>query len=130
METPMSLEQVAQELTQLREAIHALDEKLGRMTEGYKRPVFETEHPHIIRVENVKGGEPIIRGKGITVQTIVVLAKQMSVQQLVDEYDGVLTLAEIYDALSYYYDHPDEIEQYIAENRAALERPWPPHASS
>jgi hypothetical protein len=27
-----------------------------------------------------------------------------------------LTLAQIHDALSYYYDHQDEIEQEIAEN--------------
>ncbi|MBI5034063.1 MAG: DUF433 domain-containing protein [Chloroflexi bacterium] len=101
------------------------------MTEGYGHPIFETEHPHIIRVEGVQGGQPIVRGKSVTVQTIVVLTKQnVNPEQLVDEYDGVLTLAEVYDALSYYHDHQDEIDQYIAENQAARERGWQPPVSS
>jgi len=32
----------------------------------------------------------------------------------------VLTLAQVHDALGYYYDHPGEIERYIQENREAL----------
>jgi len=31
-----------------------------------------------------------------------------------------LTLAQVYDALSYYYDHQDEIEAELAENTAAV----------
>jgi len=41
-------------------------------------------------------------------------------QQIVDDFDGVLTLAQVYDALSYYHEHEKEIEQYITENREAL----------
>ena len=43
-----------------------------------------------------------------------------SPQQIVEDFDGVLTLAQVYDALSYYHEHEQEIEQYIAQNREAL----------
>ncbi len=42
--------------------------------------------------------------------------------QIVADYDGVLTLAQVHDALSYFYEHQGEIEQEIARNRAALHR--------
>jgi uncharacterized protein (DUF433 family) len=81
-------------------------------------------------VQGVKGGEPIIRGTGVTVQTIVVLTQHgLTPEQIVEEYEGILTLAQVHDALGYYYDHPGEIEQYIAENQAALERAWPSNSS-
>jgi hypothetical protein len=35
-----------------------------------------------------------------------------------------LTLAQVYDALSYYHEHPQEIEQYIAENAEFAKREW------
>ncbi|MGA9350183.1 MAG: DUF433 domain-containing protein [Anaerolineae bacterium] len=82
---------------------------------------IRTEHPHIVRIEGVHSGRPTIRGTGVSVQTIV---EQMqlgrTLQQIVEDFDGVLTLAQVYDALSYYYEHEKEIEQYIAENREAL----------
>jgi hypothetical protein len=34
-----------------------------------------------------------------------------------------LTLSQIFDALSYYVDHRDVIEQYIAENIVEREKP-------
>ena len=30
--------------------------------------------------------------------------------QIVEDYDGVLTLSQVYDALSYFYEHQGEIE--------------------
>jgi|GEM_PF-169064 len=114
---------VAKEVKTLRKQVRALEGKLSKMMEGYGSPIFKTDHPHIIRVEGVQGGKPIVRGKSVTVQTIVALFKQdLSPEKIVEDYDGVLTLAEVHDALSYYYDHPGEIDQYLAENRAALEQ--------
>ena len=34
----------------------------------------------------------------------------------------MLTLSQVYDALSYFYEHQGEIEQDIARNRAALRK--------
>ncbi|MBM3128454.1 MAG: DUF433 domain-containing protein [Chloroflexi bacterium] len=101
------------------------------MPSGNQRPEFLTEHPHIIRLQGVHGGRPIVRGTGVSVQTIVALFKQnVSPEQIVEDYDGDLTFAQVYDALSYYYDHPGEIDQYLEENRAALEQGWQPPVSS
>jgi len=123
MQKKNGTQKILEEIKGLREEVRALRKKVREVRKEHSRPNFATEHPHIIRVENVQGGDPIVRGKSVTVQTIVALYRQnQSPQQIVDDYDGVLTLAEVYDALSYYYDHPGEIEQYSAENRAALEK--------
>ena len=121
METKSEMQDIVRELKELREQVQAVEYKVNQMT----------DHPHIVRVEGVHGGQPIVRGKSVTVQTIVVLSKQnISPEQLVEDYDHVLTLAEVYDALSYYHDHQGEIDQYIAENDAARERGWQPPVSS
>ena len=131
MEATNEMQQVVRELRELRAEVYALGKELKQASNEDQRPVFLTEHPHIVRMQGVQGGQPIVRSKGVTVQTIIALFKQnVSPEKIVEDYDDVLTLAEVYDALSYYYDHPGEIDQYISENRAALERGWQPPVSS
>jgi uncharacterized protein (DUF433 family) len=125
-----TLEQVTEELMRLNTAVESLRTMLVQMTEGYERPLFYTEHPHVVRVEGVQGGDPIIRGTGKTVRGIIELSRQMTIEDLLEEYEGELSRAQVFDALSYYYDHPNEIEQYIQENRTALEHAWQPRVSS
>ncbi len=123
METSNEIQQMKHELRELREQVYALDAELKQIPNDNQRPALLTEHPHIIRMQGVQGGQPIVRSKGVTVQTIVALFRQnVSPEKIVEDYDGVLTLAEVHDALSYYYDHPGEIDQYIRENREALGR--------
>lgn len=106
------LSEITRELKQLRQSLERVEQDLSRVL---------TEHPYIVRIPGVKGGEPIIKDKGVTVRTVIALKRQgVTPEQMVDDYDGVLTLAEIYDALSFYYDHQEEIERYLAEHRAAL----------
>lgn len=93
------------------------------LEEHPSHPLIRTDHPHVVRIEGVHGGRPTIRGTGVSVQAIVEQAHSgRSPQEIMDEFDGVLALAQVYDALSYYYEHPDEIEGYIAENKVALQR--------
>ena len=130
MSTTVEAQRVYDELTGLRQVVETLAQKVEGLVSEWKKPMLATTHSHIARVQGVKGGEPIVRGKGVTVQTIVVLTQRgLAPEQIVEEYEGILTLAEVYDALGYYYDHPGEIEQYIAENQAALERAWPSNSS-
>jgi uncharacterized protein (DUF433 family) len=130
MSTTVETQRVYDELTWLRQAVETLSQRVEGLAAAQEKPTLSTTHAHIARVQGVKGGEPIIRGRGVTVQTIVVLTQQgLTPEQIVEEYEGVLTLAEVHDALGYYYDHPGEIEQYIAENQAALERVWPSNSS-
>ncbi|MBI4785553.1 MAG: DUF433 domain-containing protein [Chloroflexi bacterium] len=84
--------------------------------------VLQTAHPHIIRIPGVQGGEPIVRDAYVTVRTIVEQTRLGTTSQELLEGHPPLTLAGIYDALSYYYDHKEEMDQIIEENRQALER--------
>jgi len=107
------------ELDALKEELQGL-KQMVRQAMASPRPGLRTEHPHIVRLEGIRGGEPVIKGTGISVRTIVERTRLGDrPEQIVEDYP-YLTLAQVYDALSYYYEHPQEIEQYIAENEAAL----------
>ena len=130
MSPTVEAQRVYDELTWLRQAVEALTQKVEGLIAERKKPTLSTTYAHIARVQGVKGGEPIIRGTGITVQTIVVLTQHgLTPEQIIEEYEGILTLAQVHDALGYYYDHPGEIKQYITENQVALERVWPSNSS-
>ena len=108
------------ELRNLRAEVRALKEQVAQYAAN---PPMATDHPHIVRIEGVQGGEPIIRGAYVTVRGIVELTKQgQTPKQIVKEHEPLLSLAQVYDALSYYYDHSAEIETYIREHEEALAR--------
>ncbi len=76
-----------------------------------------TEHPHIERRPGVCGGAPVIRGTRITVRHIAVLYKDgASIQEMLETYPHVQA-SWVHDAISYYLDHREEIEQEIDANR-------------
>ena len=69
-----------------------------------------TEHPHVARVEGIHNGRPIIRGTRIPVKTLVRYVHMgMTVPEILAGFPD-LTTAQLYDALSYYYDNQAEIE--------------------
>ncbi len=79
--------------------------------------VQRTEHPHIVCVENVCGGRPIIRDSRVSVRHIAQLYKAgYRVEEILQAHPH-LEVAAVYDAISFYLDHQVEIEQEIAENR-------------
>ena len=73
---------------------------------------------HIDITPGIVGGKPRIKGHRITVQNIAIWHERMgkSADEISAEYG--LTLAEIYAALSYYFDHQDEINESIREGEA------------
>jgi uncharacterized protein (DUF433 family) len=75
-----------------------------------------TEHPHIERVDGVVGGEPVIKGTRVSVRAIVEYSRMMPLEEIRRAIPHI-TLAQIYDAMSYYHDHAEEIERYIKENQ-------------
>lgn len=77
----------------------------------------KTVHPYITRRKNYCGGEPIIKGTKFPVRSVVtyVLHQGMTPEELVALFPH-LTLAQVYDALSYYYDHKEEIDQILVGN--------------
>lgn len=69
--------------------------------------------PHIAISEDVAGGKPRIAGHRITVQHIVIWHERMGLSADEIASNQGLTLAEIYAALTYYYDHRQEIDEAI-----------------
>lgn len=81
----------------------------------------KTLDQHIEVTPGIAGGKPRIAGHRITVQNIVIWHERIgkSVDEIVSEYD--LTLADVYAALAYYYDHRSEIDHDIEESKAFVE---------
>ncbi len=93
---------------------------MATATETQTRASIErTEHPYIVRGTR---GEPRVEGSRISVSQIFRLYEAgMSAPELVEDFPA-LSLAEVHDAISYAYDHMDEIEEHEARStlRAVL----------
>lgn len=76
-------------------------------------------HPYIVSDQEVCGGSPRLADTRITVRTVVMatLLHGLTPEELLQHYPH-LTLAAIYDALSYYYDHREAIDREIAEHES------------
>ncbi len=76
---------------------------------------------HIEITPGVAGGKPRIAGHRITVQNIAIWHERLgrSANEIATEYD--LTLADVYAALAYYFDHREEIDRSIEESNAFAE---------
>ena len=73
---------------------------------------------HIEVTPGVCGGKPRIKGHRIKVQHVVVWHERMgrSPDEIVSQHPG-LTLADVYAALTYYWDHRAQIDADIKEGR-------------
>ena len=73
---------------------------------------------HIEITPSVAGGKPLIAGHRITVQDIAIWHERLgrSPDEIAAEYD--LTLADVYAALAYYFDHREEIDRSMEEGQA------------
>ena len=74
------------------------------------------EHCYITSDEGILGGEPIIRGTRTSVRAIVELWRMGTAPEEIPQHLPHLTLAQVFDALSYYSDHQAEINSYIEQN--------------
>ncbi|MFH0924938.1 MAG: DUF433 domain-containing protein [bacterium] len=76
---------------------------------------------HIEITPGITGGKPHIAGHRITVQDIVIWHEWMgrNADEIANEYD--LELADVYAALTYYYDHINEINESIRKSRTFVE---------
>jgi uncharacterized protein (DUF433 family) len=79
---------------------------------------LKTEHPHIVRLDGVCGGEPIIDGLRVPVRHVVTLHRHGETILEIAEALGI-TEAQVFHALSYFFDHRDEILALIAEEEQA-----------
>ena len=87
-----------------------------------KRKVVRTYDQHIVISPGIRAGKPRVIGRRITVADIATwhLQQNLPIHELVQEFD--LTPAQVYAALTYYYDHQAEIDQREAADLAEVER--------
>jgi uncharacterized protein (DUF433 family) len=85
------------------------------------RVALKSLDQHIEVTPGVAGAKPRIAGHRITVQNIVIWHERLgrSADEIAADYD--LTLADVYAALAYYFDHRDEIDRTIQEGEAFVE---------
>ena len=76
-----------------------------------------TEHCYIVKEADILSGEPIIKGTRTPVRAIVEIWRLGVSPEEIPNRLPHLTLAQVFDALSYYSDHQDEINAYIERNR-------------
>ncbi|MBI4715077.1 MAG: DUF433 domain-containing protein [Nitrospirae bacterium] len=74
-------------------------------------------HPHISTNPKICGGSPAIAGTRFPVRSVVIyiLRHGLTPEELIARFPH-LTLAQVHDALAYYYDNREEIEKDIAAN--------------
>ena len=76
-----------------------------------------TAHRYIVTDDRILSGEPIISGTRTPVRAIVDLWRQGLAPESIPTRLPHLTLAQVFDALSYYSDNQDVINHYIERNR-------------
>ncbi|GIK65072.1 MAG: hypothetical protein BroJett018_28660 [Chloroflexota bacterium] len=77
---------------------------------------FNVTETHITKTPEIAGGKACIAGRRIRVQDVYVWHEYngMSADEIANEYD--LSLAQIYAALTYAFDHLDEIQADIQQS--------------
>ena len=74
-------------------------------------------HPYIEQRRGYRGGRAIIAGTNFPVSSVAtyIVSQGMLPEELVRTFPH-LTLAQVHDALSYYYDHQAEIDDEMRKN--------------
>ena len=78
---------------------------------------------HIEQTPGTCGGKPRIAGTRIKVSLVAIMSERnrMTPDDIVEAYPH-LTLAQVHAALSYYWEHRDEIEREIREDQVFVEK--------
>jgi uncharacterized protein (DUF433 family) len=79
-------------------------------------------HPHIVKEPDYCGGKAAIDNTGVRVMNVVFLHKRGETEAGILKVYPDLDRAQVYAALTYYYDHPEEIEAELRADEAASDR--------
>lgn len=81
----------------------------------------EQIHRIVTAEESDLHDEPHLEGHRITVRQIAALVEDegLAAETVSDRYD--LPLADVYRTLTYYHDHPEEMERVERERRSSIE---------
>lgn len=82
---------------------------------------FNVTAAHITQTPDVRGGKPCIAGRGIKVQNVYIWHEHlgMSADEIVSAYR--LSLVQVYAALTYAFEHLNEIRADILESEQIAE---------
>jgi type III restriction enzyme len=79
-----------------------------------KTQIIQISHPHVVCIEGICGGRPIIRNTRMPVSTLVHYYQSgLTIDEILDSF-SFLTPAQVHDAFSYYYDNQKQIDKEIA----------------
>jgi uncharacterized protein (DUF433 family) len=80
-------------------------------------PIERTEHPHVVKSADVLSGEPTVDGTRLAARHLLIHYRDLGeTPETIAEHFG-LSVAQVLDALSYCFDHPEEIAYHEEENR-------------
>lgn len=81
----------------------------------------KTKHPYIISLKTHCGESPVIAGTKFPVRSVVfyILKQGMMHEELVKEFLH-LTLPQVYDAISYYYENKGKIDKELSTQESDL----------
>ncbi|MCQ3931113.1 MAG: hypothetical protein DPW16_11710 [Chloroflexi bacterium] len=82
---------------------------------------FNVTETHITKTPKIAGGKACIAGRRIRVQDVYVWHEYegMSADEIANEYN--LSLAQVYAALTYAFDHLDEIQADIRQSETTYQ---------
>ena len=84
-----------------------------------------TEYKYIVKDDALLGGEPVIKGTRTSVRAIVENWRLgLSPEEIVIHMPH-LTLSQVFEALSYYSDHQEEINECIEKNQIPADKIHP-----
>ena len=76
----------------------------------------------VVKSPDVLGGRPRLAGTRLSVQRVAGWYMQgLNAEEICDRI-GTVTLAQVYAALTYYHSNRQEIEGYLADEKAEYER--------
>ena len=79
-------------------------------------------HPHIVKRPDYCSGKAAIDNTRVRVMNVVGLHKEGKTTAEIQEAYPDLLPAQVYAALVYYYDNPEEIEAELRDDETAAER--------
>lgn len=85
--------------------------------------IENTHHPFIIKNRDISGGSPIIAGTRTRVIDIAIEYEMLgrSPDEIISSHPH-LNLAQVHDALSFYYENRNELDQRIDQGQEFIAR--------
>jgi uncharacterized protein (DUF433 family) len=84
-----------------------------------------TAHRYVVTDDDILSGEPILEGTRTPVRAVVELWRTGVSPEGIPNRLPHLSLSQVFDALSYYSDHQEEIHEHIEQNRIPEEKLHP-----